>query len=444
MRPPRPPGLRLLLGAGVLLLAACAAPQKRPAEAPPVPAPTLPPPVHAPAPAAAVKPAPEASPWQRLRTRFEFDACSYRPEVQRIARNYASHPATFTRSWREAMPFFLLVLEEIERRDLPGEFALLPYVESRYRPEAALGNRPGGMWQLMPATARAAGLRIDASFDQRLDALEATAVALDLIERYERMFADWRVADLAFNTGEFRMQKLLSGREASTLSAGELAKLHPLAQQHLDRLLALACIIAAPERFGVDLPEPEIGDHLAVVPLEAGMDLRLAARLAGVSRADMQRWNAAFRRDRMPSEVAYRLLMPEIVAARFRDAVADIPRPLWADWHEERASRSGTIGDWAAEHGIDIGVLAAANGVDPDERILHNTRLLLPGATAEPALAQAREALPDIHVVSPGDTLWRIARRYSMPLERLRRLNPRMQATLRPGDRIRVGIGRNE
>jgi membrane-bound lytic murein transglycosylase D len=437
--------LRLLLGAGVLLLAACAAPQKRSEHLPPPgPAPAAPADEPAPAPAPA-PPVADVSPWQRLRARFVFDACGYRPEVQRIARSYASHPGPFARDWREAMPFFLLVLAEIERRDLPGEFALLPYVESRYHPETGAGNRPGGMWQLMPATARAAGLRIDAGFDQRLDALESTAVALDLLERHERMFSDWRVADLAFNTGEFRMKKLLAGREPGRMSADELAQLHPLAQQHLDRLLALACIVSAPERHGVQLPEPEVGDHLEVVTLEAAMDLRLAARLAGVPRADMQRWNAAFRRDRMPADVPYRLLMPAIVAARFRDTATTIPPALWADWHEERATRSGTIGDWAGELGIDGTVLALANGVRPEQRILHNARLLLPGVGAQAiATAPGPERQPGFHVVSPGDTLWRVARRYSMPLERLRRLNPGMRATLRPGDRIRIGIGHTE
>lgn len=444
MRASRTRWSRLLPGACALLLAACATPPQRPVV---LPAPPAPPPVAAPAlEQPAEPPAEDPSPWQRLRTRFELDACDYRPEVQRIARNYARHPIPFIRSWREAMPFFLLVVDEVERRDLPGEFALLPYVESRYHPEPSIGNRAGGMWQLMPATARAGGLRIDADYDQRLDALDSTSVALDLIERHERMFSDWRTADLAFNAGAFRIRKLLAGRDPVQMDAEELAKVHPLAQQHLDRLLALACIVAEPERFALELPEPDVDDRLAIITLEAAMDLRLAARLAGVPRTDMQRLNAAFRRNHMPTDAPYRLLVPEVAAERFRDAAATIPASLWADWHEERAPHSGTLADLAGGHGIDAATLAAANGIAPDGRVLHGTRLLVPGATpaAASASAQVRDAPPHMHTVAPGDTLWRIARRYSMSLERLRRLNPEARAILRPGDRIRVGIGQNE
>ena len=83
------------------------------------------------------------------------------------------------------MPFLLLVVDEIERRDLPAEFAMLPYVESAYEPVAARGDRAAGMWQLMPDTARAEGLVITADYDGRLDANASTHAALGLVARYE-------------------------------------------------------------------------------------------------------------------------------------------------------------------------------------------------------------------------------------------------------------------
>jgi len=432
--------LRGLPVLGLLLLAACAAPSKRPTTAP-APPPSLPVPPLAAAPPAAPLPVPPASPWERLRTRFALDPCNYRPDVRRLARNYADSPFLFERSWKAALPFLLLVIDEIETRDLPGELALLPYVESGYRPLPGKRNLPGGMWQLAVGTAREMGLTVSDEVDERLDARASTRAALDLLERYERVFKDWRAADLAYNSGEFRMRKLLAGREARALSADELARLNPQAQRHLDRMFALACIVESPATFGLELPAPEAADHLATVTLEAAMDLRLAAHLAGVSRSDMAQWNAGYRNHRMPSN-ARELLMPAPRVASFHANAARVPLALWGDWHEERAGFSGSIARWAELHGVDTPALAAANGVGEDETLLRNTPLLLPGAvTAHRAPAAASGQRSHEHVVKAGDSLWTIARRYSLTLERLRRLNPGIDADLQPGDRIRVGVG---
>ncbi|MGB0134721.1 MAG: hypothetical protein WBP53_12860, partial [Dokdonella sp.] len=121
-----------------LMLAACTAPLHRPAPVPPAPKPeiisvpeTSPPPV----PVVAEQPdINELSPWPRLRERFVLDSCNYSSAVVAEARRYTRAPGIFSKSLEDAMPFLLLVVSELERRDLPGEFAFLPYVESHYRP----------------------------------------------------------------------------------------------------------------------------------------------------------------------------------------------------------------------------------------------------------------------------------------------------------------------
>ncbi|MBN8482283.1 MAG: lytic transglycosylase domain-containing protein, partial [Xanthomonadales bacterium] len=293
-------GLALVAG---LLLAGCTAAPRRPAPiesasaaapAAPIAAQATP---SAPAPADTVADAPDSTPWQRMRARFVLDGCGYSSEVERWARQYTRAPQRFAESWQPAMPFLLLVLDEIERRGLPGEFALLPYVESRYRPLPSKGNLPAGMWQLMPATARDRGLLIDADYDGRLDAIDSTRVALDLIERYDREFGDWRVATMAFNAGEFRLKRQLAGRDAAGLDAGALARLelNRITHDHLARMLALACIVSNPERFAVELPLPRPGDPLVIQPFDARIDLRVAARAADLPEHEFARFNAAHR-----------------------------------------------------------------------------------------------------------------------------------------------------
>jgi len=107
--------------------------------------------------------------------------CDYSPAVQHWARMYAQAPNDFSSSLSEAMPYLLLVLEQIEKHRLPGEFAFLPYVESNYTAIASTGDRAAGIWQLMPDTAREAGLRITDDYDGRLDVYASTVTAIGLL-----------------------------------------------------------------------------------------------------------------------------------------------------------------------------------------------------------------------------------------------------------------------
>jgi membrane-bound lytic murein transglycosylase D len=437
----RAPALALVTA----LLAACSTQPQRQAEpAPPLeqvppPAPPATEPVVPETTPAVVRPSPETiSPWERLRTRFAMKTCDYRPQVMRWARYYTASPQRFAASWDRALPFLLIVIDELERRNLPGEFAMLPYVESGYEPVASRGDRPAGMWQLMPDTARDEGLVIAADYDGRLDISASTTAALSLIERYEKEFGDWRLADMAFNSGEYRVKNLLRGRDARSLSAAELGKLsfNRITHDHLDRLLGLSCVISDPQKFAVTLPELSPGQRLKTIIQQSGMDVRLAARLAGLDPAGMKRLNAAYRRNRMVAGMPYELLMPADSVERFQNAAQVIPVALWNDWREQRAMRTGGLASWAAEVGIPVAVLATANAIGEETTIGPTTRLLVPGRekdTAEPATPAAT------YLVKPGDTLSSIAQRNRVKMAELKRLNPSIDGKrLHPGDRLRI------
>jgi membrane-bound lytic murein transglycosylase D len=428
-------------------LAACSTAPERSA----VPAPTimLPPAPTAPAvepPGSADLTAPEThanveitSPWATLRSRFAMKSCDYRPQVLRWAKRYTASPRHFEAGWERAMPFLEIVVEELDRRNLPGEFAMLPYVESGYEPVASRGGQPAGMWQLDPDTAREEGLVITPDYDGRLDVAASTTAALSLIERYQKEFGDWRLADMAFNSGEYRVKKLLKGRDAHSMTAAELGKLafNQITHDHLDRLLALSCIAADPDRFGVTLPEPSADDRLKTIILQSGMDVRLAARLAGVETAELKRYNAAYRRNRMVPGMPYQLLMPASSVERFQAAAQAIPVAFWNDWREQKAARTSGLASWAAEVGIPVAVLAAANSMQETETVGPTTRLLLPGRDADVAGKAARSPT---YVIKAGDTPTSIAHECGLSLADLKRMNPTLDSKrLRPGVRLRVG-----
>ncbi|HET8899160.1 MAG TPA: lytic transglycosylase domain-containing protein, partial [Rhodanobacteraceae bacterium] len=204
-------GLSLL--AVLVLLAGCATPEVRPAantHAVTLPAPAA----SAAAPEVALEPPPAPDFWSQLRAGFAFARCVDDPLVTPWLRRYSAHPDRLEASLSRALPRLRYIAEVLHGAGIPGEFALLPWVESSFRVLPARGDGPAGLWQIMPRTGRDLGLRIDHRYDGRLDLEQSTLAAAALLQRYDDAFGDWRLADLAYNTGMYRVKKLLAGLDA--------------------------------------------------------------------------------------------------------------------------------------------------------------------------------------------------------------------------------------
>ncbi|MBS0569163.1 MAG: transglycosylase SLT domain-containing protein [Proteobacteria bacterium] len=435
-----------VVGVACLLLAACSAAPPKPSPAAPIqstPASRLPPNSPARAPAPASTPAALGF-WSRLRSRFALPDCDYNPDVSRLARWFSADPTGFAESLKQSLPFLAFVARQIEARDMPGEFALLPYIESNYVALASSGDRAAGIWQLLPDTAREAGLRIRPDYDGRLDVVASTAAALDLLERYYDRFGDWRVADMAFNAGPYRIGRLLGDSDVPN-GAAELGRLRVAAHthRHLAKLLAVACIVTDPSRYNVQLAEPAPADWLTTVSVTMPLDLQLAARLSGMDAARLRQLNPGYVRGRMPSTGPFRLLLPHAQGEMLTAALAELPPPLWREWHEVTLQQPEALAVLAQAHDIDARAFAMANAVPVDAILMAGTRVLVPGRgdrVTAPAAARTRGVDDaETHIVRSGDTLWRIARTAHVAVSDLLQWNNlTRESRLRPGQRLRL------
>lgn len=421
--------------AAALALAACAT--VRPdAEGPPAtpatpPAATTPEAAVRTAEVPAAAPAADAEPdlWQRLRERFAFAACdeSSWPDRQR-ARAIGAQLA-------QVLPRLALVESKFADAAVPGEFVLLPLVESGYRAVPAPGGGPAGPWQFMPRTARAYGLPIGADYDARLDFVASTDAALRLLADLGRSFGgDWMLANMAFNAGEFRVRRALRAAGGSHPPHSRL-RLSPITHQHLARLVAAACVVRDPGRYDIELPQLADDARLVALANEAPLDRDLAAALAAMTPREFDALNAGPRRDRIPAGV--HILVPQAVATRLQEGLAQVPPAARRDWHLRRRA---TPADFAAAAraagpGIDAALLQRLNaGRDPA------AGLLLPGAPTTAAAPVAHGvATGDRYVVRRGDSPWTIARRFRVALADLLAWNDLVAgAILRPGQVVRI------
>ncbi|WP_397571925.1 transglycosylase SLT domain-containing protein [Silanimonas sp.] len=310
--------------------------------------------------------------FERLAGYFGPPVCVRGDHNRQWRRRYAGHPASFERQLRDALPLMAYVVEAVEARNLPGEFALIPIVESGYRPEARGPGGPTGLWQMIGSTARNHGVQVGRGYDGRLSPVDATDAALDYLAVLHAEFGDWRATAMAYNAGEGRLRRAFARDGASRVSGERRlpAGLSSVTYAYVAKLHALACLIAEPARHGLTLPVD------AFTPLEARRAPDGATRLDAVARAwgtspeSLARWNPAYRAGIALPGAPRRLLAPvgTVAATEAMAAPSNAPSADSAPTAEaprQHTVRSGeTLWRIARRYGTTVRALAAFNGID--------------------------------------------------------------------------------
>ena len=402
---------RLLPVALASLLAACATP---PANKPAAPAPATISPAPIPPPAS---PTPQASPspatpeenaanvWDKLRGSFAMADCDADPQIMVWAHRYTQSPQRFEQQMAEALPKVVYVQQAAEKYGVAGEFVLLPWVESQYRPVPGHRNLPAGMWQLVQSTARVMGLHVSHAYDGRLDTSAATDGVMQMLRDYYDELHDWRLVDYAFNRGENGVQRMVQQHGAPpdepAIPKWPVPK---VTREHLTKLLAISCVVRDPSRFHVELPTLPADQHLETVQIRHDMTLTAAADHAGMETDDLKRLNPALQSNFLNADAPGHLLMPHHNAELLRNAM-------------QIANAQG--------------MMASASPNTPMPAIYADKP---EQTTDDEAPRQGRT-----HVVKSGESLWQIAHNYSISVHTLEQLNHLHGKTLKPGQVLQLG-----
>lgn len=378
-----------------------------------------------PVPVRAVIPTPVPEPmdtWSRLRRNFQFAQCDD-TRIQHWIGHYTRHAGVFTRQMARALPSLRYISDIILDAGLPGEFALLPWVESNFRPLPGHGNKAAGIWQIMPATGRELGLRIDNHYDGRLDLDESTRAVTRMLWRDNKLLGDWRLTDMAFNAGVYRIRRLAEAQDTPLTQAIPDLAVKRVTLDHLAKVQALACIVNQPERYNTRLPHPDAGPRLIRRSLPKVLELPVAARLAGLPTATLRELNPAILEIDQPSAT---LILPADSAAVFEQQYATLESFGWQQWQRVRLNNPGSLIALAHDNPERAAALARVNQRRSAETLAHNSALWLPVNLVAALPEDSHVPLsgtPKSYTVSAGDSLWSIARRFNLRMSQLRAWN---------------------
>jgi len=236
--------------------------------------------------------------WSRLRTNYTIPALTG-ARVRKWEQYYAERPDYVARMTERGGRYLYHIAEELQKRKMPMDLALLPFVESAFNPQAMSVARAAGMWQFMPATGRVFSLKQNAFRDDRRDVLASTRAALDYLERLNGMFdGDWHLALAAYNWGEGNVKRALQrkrDRKAPTVYES-LRGMPYETRDYVPKLQAIKNIVADPAAYGLTLPPLENHPYFLSVSIERDIDVELAARLAGMPLEEFQQLNPQMNR----------------------------------------------------------------------------------------------------------------------------------------------------
>ncbi|MEN9865025.1 MAG: hypothetical protein RL748_615 [Pseudomonadota bacterium] len=394
--------------------------------------------------------------WARIRRGYAIPDLQ-NPLVSNQLNWYTSRPDYIQRTTVRASRYLYHVLEELEKRGMPTELALLPFIESAFNPEAYSSAKAAGMWQFIPSTGRDYNLTQNLFRDERRNVIASTDAALTYLQRLYGMFGDWQLALAAYNWGEGSVQRAIKRNQAAGLPIdfNSLSRLMPLeTRNYVPKLQAVKNIIGNPAQYNLTLPKLENQPYFTSVAKTADIDLKVAAQLAEIPLDEFKALNPQFNRPVITGSETKILLPPEN-ADKFKSNLAQWGRTLTTWTTHTITSAREKIEALASKFSTTPDVIREANHIPPKMRLRAGSTILVPktpdsvASNTAPAADIADNATmsmePDVadtrkvtHRVGRRDNLNGIASRYNVSVGQLKEWNGLQRDSISPGQSLTI------
>jgi membrane-bound lytic murein transglycosylase D len=373
--------------------------------------------------------------WQRIRDGFSMPDLAG-PLVAEKTAWYVARPEYLKRVFERSRRYLFHIVEEIEKRGLPTELALLPMVESSFNPMAYSRAHASGLWQFISGTGKRYELTQNWWYDGRRDIVASTAAALGYLNDVYQMHGDWHLALASYNWGENAVARALEKNRVANLPLDYSSLTMPLeTRQYVPKLQALKNILANPAAFGIELEPIPNQIYFTTVTKMRDIDVRLAAKLAEMTVEEFIALNPGFSRPVIRAELTPRIVLPADRVEIFHENLTKYDDKSLVSWQTYQPKKGDTLDAIAKKFGVGLAQLKEVNGIAPRVRAMPALMVVPTGSPLGGARDLGRLPImyaPPIavsgprsfaHTVKAGETLPAIASRYRVSVEDLRRWN---------------------
>src|SRR5690625_759354 len=408
--------------------------------------------------------------WVRIRRGFAIPNLNS-PLVDEWTAYYAKNATSVLTMSERDSKYLYFIVDELERRGMPTELALLPFVESAFNPTAYSRAHASGLWQFIPSTGKHYNLRQDNWLDERRDPVASNYAALDYLSYLFEFQGDWHLALASYNWGEGAVRRAIEKNQKQGLDTDYLSlKMPNETRNYVPKLQAIKNIIYNPVAYNIQLPAVNNEPYFTILHRPTHMDIQIAAALANMPLEEFTFLNPAYTRDVIPLDRPI-ILLPKENARLFKNNLQAYQGKLsrWAVYepqagesYSEIAKRFGMslqqlrrinhLGSKAQRAAADQVLLVAHQEPVPEQQQVLGVQVAaleeLPvfaqhsqhtrSDTQQP-LSQAQKRIratldahtqvsteqPDArqHIVQRGDTLYGLARRYNSSVQAIQKLN---------------------
>jgi len=379
--------------------------------------------------------------WERIRKGYAVPNLNS-PLVEKWVAYYAARPEYIQQMADRSGKYLYYIVNEVNRRDLPTELVLLPFVESAFNPNALSTAQASGLWQFIPSTGTHFKLEQNWWRDQRRDPIASTNAALDYLEYLFDYQGDWFLAFASYNWGEGAVKRAMNQaiRSGKTQQFENL-KLPQETENYIPKLQAIKNIIANPERYSIVLPKVNNQPYFVAIKKDQDIDLAVAAKLAQMPIEEFIALNPGFNQGVIMASLDTEIILPIEKVPNYLANLAEYEGDL-TSWKKYAARKGESVQAIAQKFKVSVDMLRQANDLNRSIRLLPTAKnMFIPGASATAMVSTVqvnRNLKTQGHQVRSGETLVSIAYRYQLSPQTLKDLNNLKNSKVNVGQKILI------
>ena len=389
--------------------------------------------------------------WQRIKDGYAMPDSTSALTAKHEAW-YSTRPEYVQRMVERSQRYLFHIVEEVEKRGMPTEIALLPMIESAYNPKAFSKSSASGIWQFIPSTGKHFGLKQNWWVDNRRNITMATDAALNYLQKLHAMFGAWDLALAAYNAGEGTVGRAIErNRKLGLPTDYESLNLSDETKNYVPKLQAIKNLMTDPANYGLKIPTIANTPYFAKVTTPAKIDTHLVAKLAEINHEEFIALNPSYDRPLINSDHEnLELLLPIMAAQTFKTNLANYEKPL-VNWQTYQAKRGESMDKIANKFGMNLAELRGVNDLSSQAKMKRSTTILVPKADGDDNATliviennepeqEAPQKQTVTHKVKKGEVMRSIAKYYGVSVKQILTANALRNEKLKTGQMLNIDV----